>query len=84
MRLQHTFCHQTADKSREASDALVAALEAYNGANAEAKNIVSYVLENKNLCNVYIAIAHCHHAEVFLLHSLTRCRRECPICRDYG
>ena len=36
------------DKSREASDALVAALEAYNGANAEAKNIVSYVLENKD------------------------------------
>ena len=33
---------------REASDALVAALEGYAGTDAEAKNIVSYVLENKD------------------------------------
>ena len=36
------------EKSREASDALVAALEGYAGTDAEAKNIVSYVLENKD------------------------------------
>ena len=36
------------EKSREASDALVAALESYAGTDAEAKNIVSYVLENKD------------------------------------
>ena len=36
------------EKSRAASDALVAALESYAGTDAEAKNIVSYVLENKD------------------------------------
>ena len=36
------------EASKEATKALVAALEAYNGADAEAKNIVAYVLENKD------------------------------------
>ncbi|MBR3992780.1 MAG: pyruvate:ferredoxin (flavodoxin) oxidoreductase, partial [Anaerotignum sp.] len=36
------------EKSREASDALVAALEGYAGTDAEAKNIVSYVLQNQD------------------------------------
>ncbi len=36
------------EKSRAASDAVIAALENYAGTDAEAKNIVSYVLENKD------------------------------------
>ena len=36
------------EKSREASDALVAALEAYAGTDAEAQKIVAYVLQNKD------------------------------------
>ena len=36
------------EASKEATKALVSALEAYNGADAEAKNIVAYVLENKD------------------------------------
>ncbi|WP_313524761.1 pyruvate:ferredoxin (flavodoxin) oxidoreductase [Anaerotignum sp.] len=36
------------EKSRAASDALVAALEAYNGSDAEAKAAIDYVLKNKD------------------------------------
>ncbi|NLK37155.1 MAG: pyruvate:ferredoxin (flavodoxin) oxidoreductase [Epulopiscium sp.] len=36
------------ETSRKASDALIAELEVYSGSNAEAKNIISYVLENKD------------------------------------
>ena len=36
------------ENSRAASDAVIEALTNYSGSDAEAKNIVSYVLENKD------------------------------------
>ena len=36
-------------------------------------NQLVLVCAHSNLCNVYIAIGHSHHTQVFFLHSLTGC-----------